>query len=180
MVALVALTGALHQDGLADTADGLGVRGDRARRLEVMHDSSTGAFGVLALIAWALLLYTALEPLSAARALRTLIVAGAAGRLAAVLHGFGAPPARAGGLGGATLTVPPATAVAATVIAAAVAVAAAGPATGGAAIGAAAVLAASMAAFARRALGGRTGDTLGATVALTDVAVCLTLLAIWR
>jgi len=42
-------SGALHEDGLADFADGLGAR-DRARRLEIMRDSRIGTFGVLALI----------------------------------------------------------------------------------------------------------------------------------
>lgn len=45
-----ALTGALHEDGLADVADGLGVRGDRARKLAVMKESHIGSFGTLALI----------------------------------------------------------------------------------------------------------------------------------
>ncbi|MEQ8966080.1 MAG: adenosylcobinamide-GDP ribazoletransferase, partial [Azospirillaceae bacterium] len=45
----IALTGGLHEDGLADLADGLGPA-DRARRLEVMRDSRIGTFGVLALI----------------------------------------------------------------------------------------------------------------------------------
>ena len=45
-----ALTGALHEDGLADVADGLGVRGDRDRKLAVMKESHIGSFGTLALI----------------------------------------------------------------------------------------------------------------------------------
>jgi len=45
----VVLTGGLHEDGLADFCDGLGVSG-RERALEVMHDSAVGSFGVLALV----------------------------------------------------------------------------------------------------------------------------------
>ncbi|HVO01939.1 MAG TPA: adenosylcobinamide-GDP ribazoletransferase [Candidatus Cybelea sp.] len=45
-----ALTGALHEDGWADFADGLGARGDRVRKLAAMKDSHIGSFGVLALI----------------------------------------------------------------------------------------------------------------------------------
>lgn len=46
----VFLTGALHEDGLADVADGLGGTHDRVRALEIMKDSRVGAFGVLALV----------------------------------------------------------------------------------------------------------------------------------
>ncbi|HVT51655.1 MAG TPA: adenosylcobinamide-GDP ribazoletransferase [Dongiaceae bacterium] len=45
-----AVTGALHEDGWADFADGLGARGDRQRKLAAMKDSHIGSFGVLALI----------------------------------------------------------------------------------------------------------------------------------
>jgi adenosylcobinamide-GDP ribazoletransferase len=48
--ATAALTGALHEDGWADFADGLGCRGDRVRKLAAMKDSHIGSFGVLALI----------------------------------------------------------------------------------------------------------------------------------
>jgi len=48
--ATVAFTGALHEDGLADTADGLGAGHDRERALEIMKDSHVGAFGALALM----------------------------------------------------------------------------------------------------------------------------------
>jgi adenosylcobinamide-GDP ribazoletransferase len=50
VAATAALTGALHEDGWADFADGLGCRGDRIRKLSAMKDSHIGAFGVLALI----------------------------------------------------------------------------------------------------------------------------------
>lgn len=49
-IATVWLTGAFHEDGLADMADGLGGSADRARALEIMKDSRIGAFGALALV----------------------------------------------------------------------------------------------------------------------------------
>lgn len=49
VAATVVVGGALHEDGLADFADMLGVRGDRARKLSVMRDSRIGSYGVLAL-----------------------------------------------------------------------------------------------------------------------------------
>ncbi len=49
-IATVMLTGAFHEDGLADVADGLGGSSDRARALEIMKDSRVGAFGALALV----------------------------------------------------------------------------------------------------------------------------------
>lgn len=62
----IAMTGALHLDGAMDTADGLGVW-DPKKRLEVMADSRSGAFGVIAAIAIVLLKVTALTALSAKR-----------------------------------------------------------------------------------------------------------------
>jgi adenosylcobinamide-GDP ribazoletransferase len=55
----IKITGGLHLDGAMDTADGLAV-GDPKRRLEVMADSATGAFGAMAAIAILLLKTTAL------------------------------------------------------------------------------------------------------------------------
>ena len=179
MTGLVLISGALHQDALADTADGLGVRGDPNRRLAAMRDSTTGAFGVLALIGWALLLFTTLESLTAAHALRALIAAGAAGRLAALLHAAAAPPARRDGLGAglhATRTVLSTGALLALVII----VAAVGPARGAVSAGVCGVVSAASALLARRAIGGSTGDTIGAAVALSEVAVCIALLGMWR
>lgn len=176
LIAIVAVTGALHQDGLADSFDGLGVRGNRERRLSAMRDSSTGAFGVLALIGWALLLYTALAPLDGPRGFKTLVVAGALSRAAILLHGYAAGPARADGLG-ASLTVTAPALIAGAVSAAAIALPVMKPGQGAIAFGVAAAVAAAWTWFSRRAFGGRTGDTFGAAVALTELAVCLTLLS---
>jgi adenosylcobinamide-GDP ribazoletransferase len=179
MIALVLLTGALHQDGLADTADGLGARGERARRLEAMRDPAAGVFGTLALIGWALLLFTTLDSLGAAHTLIALTVACALARGAALLHAAAAPPARSDGLG-AALHVSHAALAAASVSAAALALSLCGVVPGATAIGVALLLAGLSAHLARRMLGGRTGDTLGATVAVVEVAVCVALLACWH
>jgi adenosylcobinamide-GDP ribazoletransferase len=179
MIVLVVVTGALHQDGLADTADGLGARGERARRLEVMRDPATGVFGTLALIAWALLLFTTLASLDAAQALIALTVACALARWAALLQAVAAPAARGDGLG-AALHVSRAAMAAASIVAAALSLALCGAVPGATAIAVALLLAGLSAHLARRMLGGRTGDTLGATVAVAEAAVCVALLAYWH
>jgi adenosylcobinamide-GDP ribazoletransferase len=179
VIALVVLTGALHQDGLADTADGLGARGDRSRRLDVMRDSATGAFGTLALVGWALLLVSTLASLDAWHAFMALVVASALARWAALVHTIATPAARSDGLG-AALRVSHVALGAATAVSIALALALCGLAPGAIAIGAALLVAALSAVFALRTLGGHTGDTLGATVCVTEVAVCVTLLAIWH
>ena len=179
LVALTAATGALHQDGLADCADGLGVRGDRARRLEVMRDSRIGTFGMLALLGWGLLLLTSLAPLTRADGLLALVAAGALGRAAALVHATTTPPARRDGLG-AGFTVRRVPLALGLLTAVAIALPALGPARGALALGAAALLTAATSRWAGRALGGRTGDTLGATVALAELAVVVALAASWR
>jgi len=176
---MIVVTGALHPDAPADTCDGLGVRGDRARRLAVMRDSTLGAFGVLAIVLWALIEFAALDALSAERSLWALIAAGAVSRLAAPLHGLLAPPARSDGLG-AAVRVSTARTLSAAVAALLVCAAAAGPGRAGLALGVGVGVAGLSAAGARRAIGGSTGDTLGATVAVAEAAVCLALLASWR
>ena len=50
VAAMVMVTGGLHEDGLSDTADGLGGGSNKDRRLEIMKDSRVGTFGVIALV----------------------------------------------------------------------------------------------------------------------------------
>jgi adenosylcobinamide-GDP ribazoletransferase len=179
LIALVVSTGALHQDGLADTADGLGVHGDRTRRLEVMRDPASGVFGVLALIGWALLMLTTLASLSATHALVALTLACALARWAALLHASSTPPARNDGLG-AALHVSAAALATATLLALALSLGMATLVAGSIALGAAGLAAALSVLLARRAHGGRTGDTLGASIAVTEAVVCVALLAAWH
>jgi adenosylcobinamide-GDP ribazoletransferase len=176
LIVLVAITGALHQDGLADCADGLGVRADRERRLAAMRDSAIGTFGMLALLAWALLLTGALARLADAEAAKALVTAAVVGRTAALLHARAVAPARPDGLG-ASFTVSAPSLIAAGAVAITTAVLVEGPLQGLASATAGALVAVAASAWARRALGGRTGDTLGATIAVGEAAVCLTLLA---
>jgi adenosylcobinamide-GDP ribazoletransferase len=174
---LVIVTGALHQDGLADSADGLGVHGDRVRRLEVMRDSTIGTFGALALGLWLLLMVSALAGLGRTDALEALVTAAALGRWAAIVHGVATPAARPEGLG-AGFAPGPLSLAFATLTAVIVALACRGIVDGAVCVVVAAVVAALVTLWARSAVGGRTGDTLGATVALTEAAIVVTVLAL--
>jgi adenosylcobinamide-GDP ribazoletransferase len=174
---LVIVTGALHQDGLADCADGLGARGDRARRLEIMRDSAIGTFGALALLLWLLLMSAGLAGLDRVDGFHALVAAAASGRWAALLHAKLAVAARPDGLGAGFAVSTPAFAVA-SVVTLAFVFGAVGVWHGLAALVAAKLVALAVTAWSRATLGGRTGDTLGATVALAEVAVVLTVLGL--
>ncbi|HEY9708299.1 MAG TPA: adenosylcobinamide-GDP ribazoletransferase [Oculatellaceae cyanobacterium] len=75
VVSWIALTGGLHLDGVMDTADGLAVQ-DRQRRLEVMVDSATGAFGAMAAVALLLLKTAALTDIETYRCVALMASAG--------------------------------------------------------------------------------------------------------
>ncbi|MBR1655902.1 MAG: adenosylcobinamide-GDP ribazoletransferase [Prevotella sp.] len=69
------LTGALHEDGLADFCDGFGGGKDRQRILDIMKDSHIGTYGVIGLIVYFALLFTALVSLSPKMAALTILAA---------------------------------------------------------------------------------------------------------
>ena len=96
---LSALTGAIHLDGLADSADGLLARGDVARRLEVMRDPRLGSYGVTAIVLVLVLEVAALSSMSPARAIAALVIAGALSRLATLSVLVFTPYVRSTGLG---------------------------------------------------------------------------------
>ncbi len=93
------LTGALHEDGLADTADGLGGGLDRARKLAIMKDSRIGTYGVCALIlalGFKVILMARLSE-AGGGTLGALIAAGAVSRTVLVILMRMVPPARPDG-----------------------------------------------------------------------------------
>jgi len=162
VVASVIVTGALHEDGLADTADGLGGGGTPQRRLEIMKDSRTGAYGVLALALSVLLRVTLLAQILAAGAIwQAAICAAMLSRASMVAVWAALPPARAGGVsrGIGRPTARTAAIALALCLPALVAV----PTDAAISAFACATIAASlMALCARRLIGGQTGDILGA------------------
>ena len=85
VAATVLLTGAFHEDGLADAAAGLVGGTTRARRLEIMKDSRIGTYGALALLLVVGVRVQALASLPVTHAVAALVVAHAGGRAAAVV-----------------------------------------------------------------------------------------------
>ena len=75
IVVRLLVTGALHEDGLADFMDGFGGGGDRARILAIMKDSHIGTYGVLGLILYMMLLWTTLYSLPPTVAALTVLAA---------------------------------------------------------------------------------------------------------
>jgi adenosylcobinamide-GDP ribazoletransferase len=166
------VTGALHEDALADVADGLGPH-DRARRLEVMRDPRVGSFGALAIVLSVAARLALLVRLSPSQAALALIGAGVLARWAPLPLAAALSPAREGGAG-ALLRPSWARVGAAAVLAAALAalpLAALAPAAPPAAAGALVAVTALAGLGWRRAFGGVTGDTHGATVQLVELAV---------
>ena len=99
IAATVALTRGLHLDGLMDSCDGLFGGFTAERRLAIMRDSRTGAFGVLAALLDLLLRYAALTALESPWRLAALLVAPTLGRWALVYATVAFPYARDEGLG---------------------------------------------------------------------------------
>jgi len=87
-IVTVLMTGAIHEDGLADTCDGLGGGATRERALEIMKDPRIGAFGAIALILMLLLKISALSMMPMWTAMAALVAAHAFSRFCAVLVSF--------------------------------------------------------------------------------------------
>jgi adenosylcobinamide-GDP ribazoletransferase len=179
VVALQAMmTGAMHEDGLADCADGFWGGWTPDRRLAIMKDSRTGAYGVVALVLVLGLRVATLAALMAAGPWWTALVAlGAISRvpmaaLQAILR-----PARPGGLSDRAGRPPMATVRLAVLLACVIGLAGAGVA----ALAVAAVVALVTLLWgvtARAKIGGQTGDVLGAGQQLAELAGLMALVAV--
>ncbi len=169
--ALILLTGAMHEDGLADTADGLWGGHDTARRLEIMKDSRIGAYGVLALIVAMGLRWLGLTEVSWAGLVTALVVSRAVmpplmlalphARSTGLSHSVGAPskgPVLIGILIAATVAI------------------GLNSTTGALALVVALLVAGLIGLIAKAKIGGQTGDILGATQLCTEIAVLIVLI----
>lgn len=156
----VLLTGALHEDGLADLADALGAR-DRTHALEILRDPAHGTFGTLALVLSIVGRISALATLRGGTVVAVLVGAHVLSRAAAALLLLGSP-ARLDGLAASySRTVTPFH-VGAAVLAAVILAGAVLGVWAAAAAGLAALAAVAAGRIAHRRLGGITGDVLGA------------------
>jgi adenosylcobinamide-GDP ribazoletransferase len=177
VVADLVITGALHHDGVADSADGLLPHLDRERRLEVMRAPDVGTFAVVTLVAVIGLQVAALATIEP----DPLLLAGiwCASRTAMVVVASTQPYARSEGLASAFLGGSGAGGVA---------LVGAGLAIGLVwwsgwlaivALGSLALTAVAVTWLARRRIGGFTGDVLGALCVLGQTTALLTVAASW-
>ena len=171
-------TGCLHEDGLADTADGLGGGRDRARKLAIMRDSRLGTYGACALMMSLLLRWTALAGMVSPTAVAcALIAAHVSAR--AVLPGFMhfVPPARFDGLSAQAGQPALRSAVVAVVLGILVLAAALGLAAAIVGLVVAIGIGLMMGWLAMRQIGGQTGDVLGALEQIIEIVILLTAVA---
>ncbi|PST21865.1 adenosylcobinamide-GDP ribazoletransferase [Mesorhizobium plurifarium] len=174
------VTGALHEDGLGDTADGFGGGRDREGALEIMKDSRIGTYGAVALILSFGLRASALAAflplLTPAGGGIAVLATAALSRAAMVWHWSRLPPARRSGVA-ASAGVPEARATSVAlgsgVLLALVLFFLAGAPTVAVLLsfGAFGLIVPGFTRLAERKLGGHTGDTIGATQQLTEIAV---------
>jgi adenosylcobinamide-GDP ribazoletransferase len=176
LAAAVVLTGAFHEDGLADSADGLFGGRNRTRRLEIMRDSRLGTYGVLALVLTLGVQVAALGTLPPWLGWRVLVAAHALGRAAALpltLLPYARPPTSDGGLGRPLAQRVPPVALGVALVTGTLPLALLPWPLAIGAAGAAGLVALLCARRFARDLGGVTGDALGAVVKLTEVTTYL-------
>ena len=172
--ATVLMTGGLHEDGLADTADGFGGGAEREQVLDIMRDSRSGAFGVLALIFSVGLRVAALAALPDAKLAAGALIAAhgvSRGLLPPLMHYL--DPARSDGLGAEAGRPGAGIAGIAAAIAVILSVLCLDLGRGLVAVILAALAVAALGLLARRRIGGSTGDVLGAAQQVGEIVMLL-------
>ena len=174
IAATAAVTGALHEDGLADLADMLGVRGGRERKLAVMRDSTIGSYGVLTLVIATLLKIGAIADLAVLpQVASAMISAHVLSRAVLPVVMRSLPLARPNGLA-VHAGKPPADGMYwALGLGIVIVLLVGGPGAAIVATVSALVTAFLVAKLAQRHIGGYTGDVLGAVEQVVEVAVLI-------
>jgi adenosylcobinamide-GDP ribazoletransferase len=176
VLTVVAITGAFHEDGLADSADGLWGGWAPQERLAIMRDSRLGTYGMIALLGLFALRFSLLATVPSRTFAVALVCGHVLGRASALVMVRLAPPVPGSSgvqIAGAARGRDAVVAGVLTVVPTAVA---AGISTPVLLLVAVAVILAAAALFRRR-LGGVTGDALGATTAVVELAVMATVVA---
>ena len=175
IAAWVLVTGGLHLDGLADSADAwVGGHGDSERTMAIMKDPRSGPAAVSTLVLTLLLKFAALAVLAKAGAGPALLLAPLLGRSSLVTLLLTTPYVRPGGMGSAISAHLPRVAAVLVLFLTVAGGLLAGKA-GALALAAALAMWVILRWMMMRRLGGMTGDTLGAAVELTEAAVLVVL-----
>jgi adenosylcobinamide-GDP ribazoletransferase len=172
VAAAVLLTGGLHEDGLADTADGFGGGKDKADKLRIMDDPTMGAFGVLALIITVGLKSAIVAGMvGPGTAIAALIGAAIGSRAAMPVLMYFLKPAKRSGLGAGAGKPNRAETLIAALIGGVGMLLVLGAVPGAAGLIAAAAAYVAISGTARRHIGGFTGDVLGALQQVTEIFI---------
>jgi adenosylcobinamide-GDP ribazoletransferase len=186
LAATVLVTGALHEDGLADTADGFGGGRSRERKLSIMRDSRIGTFGMIALALSLGLRAVALAEIGVATnefggsltVVGALVAAHALSRAAIPVAMQALIPARGDGLGVAAGQPGAAqTGIAVTLAVVIAALVLSPPGAALAALAGATIGTVAMVSIAHAQIGGHTGDVLGAVEQAAETVALLAILA---
>ncbi len=174
IAATVLATGALHEDGLADVADGFGGGATRERKLEIMRDSRLGTYGACALVLSLLFRISALASLTQPALVASALLAahiGSRAVLPAVM--WYVAPAKPDGLSASAGLPPVASVVIAAILGAIALGIGLGPGPGAIAVLVVLVGAAVVARLSIAQIGGQTGDVLGAVEQVGEILILL-------
>jgi adenosylcobinamide-GDP ribazoletransferase len=174
LLTMTLVTGALHEDGLADTFDGLGGGVTRDQKLKIMQDSQIGSYGVMALLfsfglRWAA--YTEILELGFSHMSATLIAVTAGSRSALPVIMYLIPAAREDGLSAGAGKPSLDRAIVAILIGVGLLLFLLGFRISIVALGIAMLVVGSFVYFVATRIGGQTGDVLGAAQQITEITI---------